>query len=341
VGGADPVLVVDRVSKCYGGSWLFARRRGGRVAGVEALRDVSFSVRQGEMIGLLGPNGAGKTTLLKIIATLIHPSSGRVLLGGGDVVAEPRRARALLGLVTCDERSFYARLTGRQNLAFFGALYGLTRAQVEARGAELFDTLGLVAAADAPYQSYSSGMKQKLAIARGLLRDARVVCYDEPTRSLDPVSAQAIRRWIQARRATAPRQTHVIATNQLSEAEQMCDRVLILSRGRLLAQGTVPEIRERYQARDDHEVHHVTYRGPRLDGRLGPAPEAGLIEVRDDGETNLGRVLRVRAVRGSAGLSRALEAVLRAGGEIVRCEADAIPFDEVFCSLVLADEGKP
>ena len=341
VGIATPdrgeALVAETLSKRYGSISPFGRTADGS-GGVEALRDVSFSVREGETLGLLGPNGAGKTTLLKIITTLIYPSAGQVRLHGIDVTREPARARRMMGLVTCDERSFYGRLSGRQNLGFFGALYGLTGPQARERGDELLGTLGLTAAADQPYQSYSSGMKQKLAIARGLLGDARVVFYDEPTRSLDPVSAQSIRRWIHERRRTSPRQTHVIATNQLSEAEQLCDRVLILSRGRILTQGTVSEIRERYRARADHEIHRVTYRGPRLNDSLTPDPTAGLLEIRSDEESELGGVLRVCTVRDSGGLSRVLEAILRAGGTVLRCEAAGISFDEVFCALVLGDQ---
>jgi len=340
-GGHDArALVADAVSKRFGGISPFGRppARGG----ADALTDVSFAVREGETIGLLGPNGAGKTTLLKIITTLIYPSAGRVLVHGVDVIREPARARRMMGLVTCDERSFYGRLSGRQNLAFFGALYGLSRSEVQERGRELLDTLGLAAAADEPYQSYSSGMKQKLAIGRGLLGRARVVFYDEPTRSLDPLSAQSIRRWIHDQRRASPDQTHVIATNQLSEAEQLCDRVLILSRGRILAQGTVAEIRERYRARADQEIHRVTYQGPRLgvNGALAADPTAGLLEVRSDEESEAGGILRVCTVRNSGGLSRVLDSILRAGGTILQCQADWISFDEVFCSLVLEDQPR-
>jgi ABC-2 type transport system ATP-binding protein len=334
--GSERALVVEHVSKEYGRALPFARNAGPAPSRGPALSDVSFSVERGEMLGLLGANGAGKTTLLKIITTLLYPSSGRVLIDGLDVRADSARVRRMIGLVTCDERSFYWRLTGRQNLSFFGALYGLTKQQVVRRGGELLEMLGLSAAADERYQGYSSGMKQKLAIARGLLSDPAIVFYDEPTRSLDPLSAQHVREWIRQMRANSPQQTHVIATNQLSEAEQLCDRVLILARGRLIAQGTIREIKEAYHA-EDHEIHQVTYGGPALDGVLKADPAAGLLEVEDGVADGAARTVTLRIARGSNALSAALEAILRSGRTILRCRVDEASFDEIFCSLVLED----
>ena len=187
-----PGLRVEQVSKIYSRRkyWL------GPVSQMEALRSISFSVRPGETLGLLGPNGAGKTTLLKIISTLLYPTSGKVEFFGRNVYENPVWARKTTGLITCDERSFYVRLTARQNLAFFAVLFGLPKKTADQRIAELLDTLGLTDSADRPYQSYSSGMRQKMAIARGLLSEPRVALYDEPTRSLDPLSARNIRTWI-------------------------------------------------------------------------------------------------------------------------------------------------
>jgi ABC-2 type transport system ATP-binding protein len=320
-------LVVDRVSKQFSKPSLLRRKA---VEPTQALRDVSLSVREGEVVGLLGPNGAGKTTLLKVIATLIYPTSGHVRLFGADIHEHPTRTRRQMGLVTCDERSFYWRLTARQNLSFFGTLYGVPPRELQERSEELLETLGLTPAADRPYQSYSSGMKQKLAIARGLLADPRVVFYDEPTRSLDPLSAQNIRNWVREKRKRSPGQTHVIATNQLTEAEQLCDRVFILNRGSIIADGPMRGIREKYNAQDS-EVYRIAYRGATLNGALGPAPAAGLYDAR---ETEPG-VLRIRIRPGSAALSAVLDTVLRAGAIVERCELEQSSLDEIFCSLVL------
>src|SRR5713101_7465627 len=221
-----PALLVEHVSKSYV-PWSLSRFLVSRPSKGNALTDVSFTLKHGETVGLLGPNGAGKTTLLKIIATLLAPTSGRILIQGEDPAADVMRVRRSMGLVTCDERSFYWRLNGRQNLAFFATLYGVPARQASERVEMLLEATGLKEAAGRPFHSYSSGMKQKLAIARGLLANPGIILYDEPTRSLDPLSTQNIRNWLAKHRDTLPLTAHLIATNQLAEAEQLCDRVLI------------------------------------------------------------------------------------------------------------------
>lgn len=331
-------LSVEHVSKTFNRFSLLPRRAAGAPGQKgEVLHNVSFSVREGETTGLLGPNGAGKTTLLKIITNLIYPTSGRVMLHGLDVCENPTRARKMMGLVTCDERSFYWRLSGRQNLSYFGALYGLTKRQLQERTSELLEVLGLTAAADRSYQSYSSGMRQKLAIARGLMINPRVVLYDEPTRSLDPLSAHNIRKWIVEKRMASPHQTHVIATNQLSEAEHLCDRVLIVNRGQLIADGTPREIREKWNTRG-HDTHRITYRGCTLNGHLVPDALAGLLEIIEEGTNERGKVLRLRTGKGGSGLTRALDMILRSGGIVVECQGEQPSFDDVFCALVQLNE---
>jgi ABC-2 type transport system ATP-binding protein len=310
-------------------SWL--GRRGGRAAaGTVALNDVSFDVYPGEMIGLLGPNGAGKTTLLKTIATLLYPTTGQVLLDGIDVYAQPARVHGRLGLVTCDERSFYWRLSGRQNLEFFARLYRMETAAARARIAHLLRMLDLDSAADRPYQGYSSGMKQKLAIARGLLTNPRLVLFDEPTRSLDPLSASRIREWIGFHRRRNPSQVNVLATNLLSEAELLCDRVIILHRGCVIAAGTVSDIRHRIQG--EYDVHRVTYVG-------GPAslslpPDAGIVGFEIETDAGGARIARLRARRDTRCLSSLLAAILSQGGCVLQCDTATLTFDEVFRGLI-------
>ena len=337
VGRRAIAVWVENVSK------LYPRRRwlGLRASAAEArhaLRDVSFQVGEGEMVGLLGPNGAGKTTLLKSIATLLAVSSGRVLVHGRDVDADPIAARRGIGLVTCDERSFYWRLTGRQNLRFFAALYGVPRERADGRIGGLFEMLGLAHASDMPYHSYSTGMRQKMAIARGLLAEPRLILYDEPTRSLDPLSAQGIREWIIANRAASPATTHVIATNQLHEAEQLCDRVLILNRGEIIADGNIASIREQFHTGRRVE-HRITYTG--AEGlSIHPSAHLGLFEVHRGQAESEAATLRITTGETSEALSAVLSQILGRGGTVIRCETGQLPFDEVFCSLVLSDRAK-
>ncbi len=165
----QPAVRAVQLTKHYPGP------RGREAGRKSALEGVSFDIAAGEMVGLLGPNGAGKTTLLKVLATLLFPSSGEVHFGDINVLREPGRARKRLGLVTCDERSFYWRLTGRHNLEFFAALYHVPSRETPARVQELLEVLGLAEAADRPFHGYSAGMKQKLAIARGLLASPEIL----------------------------------------------------------------------------------------------------------------------------------------------------------------------
>ncbi len=336
---AAVALSIENVSKVYTPlTFLGLGHARARSRAVHALRGLSFTVQEGETIGLLGPNGAGKTTLLKIMATLIHSSGGRVILMGRDVAEHPRWARSMMGLITCDERSFYWRLSGRHNLRFFASLYGVPKRVAEQRMEALLETLELADAADRPYHSYSSGMKQKLAIARGFIADPRVLFYDEPMRSLDPISAHRIRGWIVAQRRNSPRQVHVIATNHLHEAEQLCDRVLIIDRGELLAQGPIREICARWQVRE-HETHTLVVHGCASARSLGIDPGMGLLDISERASGDA-LTLRLRVRRASGALSKVLEAILRSGGTVASVQTDRESFDAVFYKM-LRDERAP
>ncbi|MCX6623463.1 MAG: ABC transporter ATP-binding protein [Acidobacteria bacterium] len=330
-----PIAInVEGVSKSYSKRW-FGLRPNDKDA-KPALRGVSFRIHEGEMVGLLGPNGSGKTTLLKSIATLLRVDAGRILVHGENVDAHPMRIRRGMGLVTCDERSFYWRLSGHQNLRFFAALYGIPERPAARRIDELFERLGLAAAAHRAYHSYSTGMRQKMAIARGLLGEPRVILYDEPTRSLDPLSAKNIRDWILANRMVSQSTTHLIATNQLAEAEQLCDRVIILNQGSVIAEGSVQDIRNRFYERA-RMIHRVTVAQASQDEEYAPSPALGLFEVVREADEPGGVTLRATTDESGAGLSTLLGEILRRGGTIRRCEIYVAPFDEVFCSLVLGE----
>ena len=329
-------ISVQNVSKCYRKPTWFLKR-GPQPPPSWALQNVSFDIRPGEMVGLLGPNGAGKTTLLKTMTTLLYPSSGRVLIHGHDVRHSSAQVRRISGLVTCDERSFYWRLSGRQNLQFFATLYGLKEATSNDRIDLLLGKLGLDHAADRAFSTYSAGMKQKLAIARGLLADPKIVFYDEPTRSLDPLSCQNIRKWIMQTREEHPDRTHLLATNQLDEAEQLCDRVVIINRGRLIAGGSIPEVRRRFEQRE-YELRHITYTGANVPAISEPNVELGLLEIERERVQGEETTIRIRTRKRSHAFSWVLEQILKAGGTVIDCDTDKVPFDEVFCSLVLGSQ---
>jgi ABC-2 type transport system ATP-binding protein len=330
--GRELAVRVESVSKQY--SATRPATDSGRGSGRRwALQDVSFTVARGEMVGLLGPNGAGKTSLLKSIATLLEVNSGRITVEGIDVAERPIEARRLMGLVTCDERSFYWRLSARANLKFFGALYRVPRQVLSERIDELLEALDLTDSADRPYHSFSTGMRQKMAVARGLLTDPRLVLYDEPMRSLDPVSRERIRHWIRSSRQRDGRKTHIIATNQLDEAEQLCDRVLILNGGRIVAQGSVREIRNRF-GEEGQLVHRITCTGFAPYLLLEPAPDQGLWAVTLEPGDAQALVVRAATSRQSEGLSLVLDWILQAGGRVLKCETEQASFDEVFCRII-------
>jgi ABC-2 type transport system ATP-binding protein len=202
-----------------------------------ALDDVSFVVEEGECFGLLGPNGAGKTTLFKILSTLILPYSGRISVGGWDVVADPARVRTLLSPVIPDDRSLQWRLSGIENLRLYAAIHRMPRGERERRVRAVLDLVGLADAGHKMVAQYSSGMKQRLLIARALLPRPRVLLLDEPTRSLDPLATRRFWAFVRDELIGAQGCTVLLATHDPEEALSLCDRIGIMNRGKMLSVG--------------------------------------------------------------------------------------------------------
>jgi ABC-2 type transport system ATP-binding protein len=198
-----------------------------------ALDNVDLAIEVGEVHGLLGPNGAGKTTLCKILSTVLMPTSGLAFVDGHDVVADTAAVRRKIGIVFGGERGLYTRLTARQNLMYWSALYLQPIREGRARADALLDRVGLLDRADERAETFSRGMKQRLHLARGLMGDPRVVILDEPTVGMDPVAARDFRRLVGELREE--RRTVLITTHDMAEAEAVCDRVTLIDGGRLLA----------------------------------------------------------------------------------------------------------
>jgi ABC-2 type transport system ATP-binding protein len=209
---------------------------------VEALRALTLTIEPGEFFGLFGPNGAGKTTFIRILSTLITPTSGSAQVQGLDVARDSAQVRARIGLVSSNENSFYGRLSGRQNLEFFGALQNLALRAARRRTAELLEQFNLTGAADKPVQSYSTGMRQKLNVARALLHDPPILFLDEPTKGMDVLTAEALRELLSAELVKRQGKTILLTTHDLQEMEQLCQRVAILEQGRLRAVGAPAEL---------------------------------------------------------------------------------------------------
>ena len=203
-----------------------------------ALDHVSFRVEPGEIVALLGPNGAGKTTASRIIAGILAPSAGDVIVDGISVRADPDSIRARCGMVT-DQPSLYERMTLRAYLGFFCHLYDV--AEAEGRTAELAELLGLTDRLDVRLGAFSRGMKQKVAIARGLVHDPPVLLLDEPATALDPETARSLRTFIVSLRAR--HRAILLCTHDLDEAQRIADRVVILYRGRVAREGLTGDLR--------------------------------------------------------------------------------------------------
>lgn len=197
----------------------------------QVLLDVEFEMEAGEVVGIFGPNGAGKTTLLKIVAGLVNPSSGRISVAGWDVAKDSERVRSLATYCFADDRSFYWRLTGRQNLEFFSALNDLHGRDAGLRIEALAERLGIASYLEQPFFQYSAGIRQRFALTRALLPQPRVLMLDEPTRSIDPVEAQTF--WSFVKDLVGEHGTAVLLVSHQPEEALHCDRIGILTEGRL------------------------------------------------------------------------------------------------------------
>ena len=222
------MIAVDGIAKAFG------RRRE-----VAAVRDVSFEARDGAITGLLGPNGAGKTTLLRMIATLVRPDSGTARVDGLDVVAERYAVRSRIGVLS-DARGLYPRLTARENVRYFGALHGLAGTALEQRIDALFATLGLADIAERRTGGFSQGEKMKVAIARALVHDPHTILLDEPTNGLDIMSVRTLRDELRGLRASG--KCLLFSSHVMQEVAALCDRIVVLSHGRVVAEGTAGDL---------------------------------------------------------------------------------------------------
>jgi len=245
---------IENLAKQY----LVRQRQGifrSKKSSVEALKAVSLQVEPGEIFGLLGPNGAGKTTLIKILTTLLLPSSGDVWVNDYHVQRQENQVRATVGCMLMGERGLYWKLTARENLEYFGALYHLPPPERRRRAQQILTLLELDDIADRTVETYSSGQKMKLAFGKALVNDAPLLVLDEPTNTLDVPSASELRAIV--RDLNAAGKTVIYTTHIMSEAETLCDRVAIIDHGELLALGTVAELKASLQREQVTRVEGV------------------------------------------------------------------------------------
>jgi len=213
------------------------KTRGGEILAVDG---VSFEARDGEITGLLGPNGAGKTTTLRMLYTLMAPDQGRVLVDGLDPVVQPGEVRRRLGVLP-DARGLYKRLTARENIAYFGHLHGIAEAEIRARTERLTAALGMQDCIDRRTEGFSQGQRTKTAIARALVHDPRNVLLDEPTNGLDVMTTRSLRRFLAELKAEG--RCVLFSSHIMQEVAALCDRIVVIAHGRVVAQGTPDQLR--------------------------------------------------------------------------------------------------
>ena len=268
-----PAIAARQLHRVYAkrGRWWRSKER------VVAVDEISFAVPTGTIFGLLGPNGAGKTTTIKMLSTLLVPTGGSATVGGYDVVRDERRVRRQLGVVLGGDRGLYAQLTARDNLTYFGQLYGMTGRSIARRAEEMLELVALRGRADERVEGFSHGMKQRLHLAKALLHDPPVLILDEPTIGLDPAAALDLRRAVAE---LVPGHTVLLTTHDMHEADQLCREIAIVDHGRIVAQGSPAELKARVEA----ERRVVIATEAILNGR---APEV---------EASLARIVGVRDV---------------------------------------------
>ena len=290
---------------------------------VNALQGVTFDVKPGEIFGLLGPNGAGKTTLIKILTTLLLPTGGKAMVNGYDVEAQANQVRATVGCMLMGERGLYWKLTARENLIYFGALYHLSPSERARKTQEIIDLLDLGEIADRSVETFSSGQKMKLAFGKALINDAPLLILDEPTNTLDVPSASELRAVV--RELNRQGKTIIYTTHIMSEAETLCDRVAIIDHGQLLDVGTVADLKASL-GRDN-----VT----RIEGVISNDAAEAVRLLSMVTQTTLSSVngtnqLTVMSSNGRDTLPRLIEALSGRGAVIQRISPEEVTLEDVF-----------
>jgi ABC-2 type transport system ATP-binding protein len=236
----EPIIKIRGLTKTYQ-----SRERvgvfGSRVKNIDALKEVTLDIFAGEIFGLLGPNGAGKTTLIRCLTTLLLPTRGTAWVNGYQLERDENHIRANIGCMLMGERGLYWKLTGRENLDFFGALYQIPPTARKNQTDKIIALLNLGGIIDHTVETYSSGQKMKLAFGKALLNDAPILILDEPTNTLDLPSARELRGIVCELNKEG--RTIVYTTHVMSEAEELCDRVAIIDRGAVIALGTIPVLK--------------------------------------------------------------------------------------------------
>ncbi len=298
-----------------------------------ALDDVNIKIRSGELFGLLGPNGAGKTTLVKCLSTILIPDKGTAVVNGFDVRKQTSMVRASLGLVIGGERTLYWKLTARDNLMYFASLYKMPRKQAGERVDELLGIMQLFDRADERLEDYSTGMRQKIAVARALLHDPPVLLLDEPTLGLDPTFSRQIRSQIREL-SEKHGKTILLATHYMEEADQLCDRVAIISDGKVVAVDNPNKLKE--MVKETELVEIACYSPPSgiEDNLKSLCPNADIVTLLHGDEAK-GTPSRIKILGGTAEehVSTVIDALRKKNVRISNLNVGVPTLEDVFIKL--------
>ncbi|WP_461865636.1 ABC transporter ATP-binding protein [Thermococcus sp.] len=295
-----------------------------KVQWVEAVKGISFEVKEGELFGLLGPNGAGKTTTIKMLTTLLEPSGGTATILGHDIRRDAREIRKRINLVAEGERTLYWRLSAYENLKYFARIYYVPKSEEKGRIEELLKLVGLWERKDDLIMNYSRGMKQRLAIAKALINDPEVLFLDEPTLGLDVQSALFVREFIK-KLVDEQKKTVLLTTHYMSEAEELCNRIAIIDHGEIIALDTPKGLKRLVKGEDAVEIKVRDFPAVKLENFPWK-----LAVVRED--TARG-IITLRGQIDEEELPKVVELLVKSGARILSVEQKEPTLEDVFIKL--------
>ena len=319
---AEPIIRVEHLSKTYTSK---ERKKGQKQKkNVQALKDVALAIEDGEIFGLLGPNGAGKTTLIKCLTTLLLPTSGSAWINGYDVLTQEDMVRASIGCMLMGDRGLYWKLTGRENLDYFGALYHVPRAVRRPRIDDLIGLLKLSDFVDRTVETYSAGQRMILAFAKALVNDAPILILDEPTVTMDVPTARELRQIVKSLNENG--KTILYTTHLMHEAEELCDRVAIIDHGEIIALGTTRDLKASISTEDVVELEGVFPEANVRKMRAVPGIRSVAVTELESGVT----MLSVACENSRAMLPRIIEATTGDGASLQLIRPKEVTLEDVF-----------
>ncbi|MEU8180102.1 ABC transporter ATP-binding protein [Micromonospora sp. NPDC049044] len=308
---------------------FYPKRRATDGSPIASVDHVNLTIDAGQVYGLLGPNGAGKSTTIRMIATLLEPTSGQVRVGGLDTRTHEREIRAMLGVALGGERSVYWKLTARQNLEYFAALHGHSRRRSQRRIIEVLDQMELADRADDHIETWSTGMRQRLVMARALLNHPQVLLLDEPSSGLDPHASQNMHERIVALKDMG--HTILLTTHDMAEADSLSDRLGIIDGGKLVGEGTSAQLKRSVGVTTIAHARIIARSSADVDNLVLDLAGAATTTVESEGQD--GYTLTLRGDLGDELIPTFISAALRHGVTVLRLENEPVSLKDVFLAL--------